>query len=157
MPQGPRAAVCQCPWGSTASIPEPQGQESSLKDSLQASLQCSIFPFRAKCWQTAENPQALHVFSLSLNMLLLQNKIFQKIRVWSFIHHCSLVSHLLALPLQVHRLQAKSQISAKAWSTSQSPSCATPKCSGEAEEWVQCSTSICSPIPQQPSWGGKLM
>lgn len=42
--------------------------------------------------------------------------------MWSFIHHCCLVNYLLVLPLQVHRLQAKSQSNAKAQRVNQYPS-----------------------------------
>lgn len=95
-PQGPRGAVCQCPWGKhsinppepslpTGSGIQPEGQPEGLS-AMQH------FPFRAKCWQTAENPQVLHrFFSLSLNMLLLQNKnLLEKPK--SVVIHPSLLS-----------------------------------------------------------------
>lgn len=53
--------------GSTASDLQShrwaQGQEPAWR-TAQRPLQCSIFPFRAKYKQTAENPQALHTFFL---------------------------------------------------------------------------------------------
>lgn len=124
------------PGGSTASILQShhhaRGQESSLKDSLKASLQCSIFPLRAKCWQTAENPQALHVFSLSLNMLVLQNKILKKTR--SVVIHLSPLSGEPPPCLALAGTQASGQIPDKCKSLEHKPvsiGCPLPKCSGE--------------------------
>lgn len=111
------------PGGSTASILQShhhaRGQESSLKDSLKASLQCSIFPLRAKCWQTAENPQALHVFSLSLNMLVLQNKILKKTR--SVVIHLSPLSGEPPPCLALAGTQASGQIPDKCKSLEHKP------------------------------------